>query len=174
MAVQLGSSSDDDMAEQSDINVTPFIDVMLVLLIIFMVAAPLSTVDAPVDLPVSTAKPQPRPDKPIFVTLKADLSLLIGETPVAPELLATTLDVQSKMNREQRLFVRADQAVPYGELTRLMNMLRAAGYLKVALVALESGSSQDAGAGGPASGPTAPTGGAAPTAGPAPSASPAP
>ena len=68
-------NGDDDGAELHEINVTPFIDVMLVLLIIFMVAAPLSTVDVAVDLPVSTAKPQPRPDKPLFLTIKADMSL---------------------------------------------------------------------------------------------------
>ena len=68
----------DELVESHEINVTPFIDVMLVLLIIFMVAAPLSTVDVHVDLPVSTAKPQPRPDKPLYLTIKSDLSLTIG------------------------------------------------------------------------------------------------
>lgn len=129
----------DDLAENSEINVTPFIDVILVLLIIFMVAAPLSTVDAPVELPVSTAKPQPRPDKPVFLTLKADLSLLIGEQPVTPEGLASAIDMQTRLDREQRIYVRADQSVSYGEVVRLMNALRAAGYLKIALVGLEGG-----------------------------------
>ncbi|HEY8579931.1 MAG TPA: TonB system transport protein ExbD, partial [Beijerinckiaceae bacterium] len=127
----------DDLAENSEINVTPFIDVMLVLLIIFMVAAPLSTVDAPVDLPVSTAKPQPRPTKPIFLTLKQDLSVLVGERPIALERVSSELDVETQLDREQRIFVRADQSVAYGELVRLMNALRAGGYLKVALVGLE-------------------------------------
>ncbi|GGH16657.1 TonB system transport protein ExbD [Alsobacter metallidurans] len=139
MGISLNTSSDDDLPETSDINVTPFIDVILVLLIIFMVAAPLSTVDAPVDLPVSTAKPQPRPDKPVYVTLKADLSLLIGDEKVDGAGLAWALDTATRVDREQRIFVRADQAVPYGELTQLMNRLRGAGYLKVALVALEGG-----------------------------------
>jgi biopolymer transport protein ExbD len=134
----------DDLAENSEINVTPFIDVILVLLIIFMVAAPLSTVDAPVELPVSTAKPQPRPDKPVFLTLKADLSILIGEQPVSVAQLASVLDVQTKLDREQRIFVRADQAVSYGEVVRLMNALRAAGYLKIALVGLEGGAASPA------------------------------
>ena len=75
-------------AELHEINVTPFIDVMLVLLIIFMVAAPLSTVDVAVDLPVSTAKPQPRPDKPLFLTIKADLSLALGNDPIPRGQLA--------------------------------------------------------------------------------------
>ncbi len=132
-----GGFGDDDLPEASEINVTPFIDVILVLLIIFMVAAPLSTVDAPVELPVSTAKPQPRPEKPVFLTLKADLAMVLGEQPVAAEQLAQALDAQTKSDREQRIFVRADQSVSYGEVVKLMNTLRAAGYLKIALVGLE-------------------------------------
>ena len=134
---QSGGLGADDLTENSEINVTPFIDVILVLLIIFMVAAPLSTVDAPVDLPVSTAKPQPRPDKPVFLTLKSDLSILVGEQTVATEGLASALDMLTRLDREQRIFVRADQSVAYGEVVRLMNALRAAGYLKIALVGLE-------------------------------------
>jgi biopolymer transport protein ExbD len=84
MAVVLGDldDDDDDFDEAHDINVTPFIDVMLVLLIIFMVAAPLSTVDLPVDLPTSTAIPEKKPDKPTYITIKSDLAVAIGETPV--------------------------------------------------------------------------------------------
>ena len=137
MAISLGSSQD-DLAENSEINVTPFIDVMLVLLIIFMVAAPLSTVDAPVDLPVSTANPKPRPDKPVFVTIKADLTMLVNETVVKIERLGSALDVETQINRDRRLFLRADKSVPYGEIMRLMNALRASGYLKVAFVGLET------------------------------------
>jgi biopolymer transport protein ExbD len=128
---------EDDLVENHEINVTPFIDVMLVLLIIFMVAAPLSTVDVAVDLPVSTAKPQQRPDRPIFLTIKADHSLALGNDPIAPGGLGAALDAATRMDRQQRLFLRADKSVPYGELTRVMNLLRAAGYLKVALVGLE-------------------------------------
>ncbi len=132
-------NGDDDLAEAHEINVTPFIDVMLVLLIIFMVAAPLSTVDVPVDLPVSTAKPQPRPEKPLFLTVKADLKLALGEADVPRAQIARYMDSATGSNREQRVFVRADKSVPYGALMEVMNLLRDAGYLKVALVGLESG-----------------------------------
>ena len=130
-------SGEDDLADNHEINVTPFIDVMLVLLIIFMVAAPLSTVDVAVDLPGSTAKAQPRPERPLFLTIKADRSLALGNEPIAPAALASALDAATNMDRQQRLFLRADKTVPYGELIAVMNVLRSAGYLKVALVGLE-------------------------------------
>jgi biopolymer transport protein ExbD len=143
----------DDLAESHEINVTPFIDVMLVLLIIFMVAAPLSTVDVPVDLPVASAKAAPRPDKPLFLTVKADLSLALGNDPVPRGAIAGALDVATKSDRQQRVFLRADKTVPYGELMRVMNLLRAAGYLKVALVGLEEAGAQPASPEGAASVP---------------------
>jgi biopolymer transport protein ExbD len=136
MGVRL-KASHDEVGEISDINVTPFIDVILVLLIIFMVAAPLSTVDVAVDLPVSSAPPQPRPDKPIFLTLKADLTLTLGDEVVAREALAAALDERSQSNREQRVYVRADKSALYGELMKTMNLLRDAGYLKIGLVGEE-------------------------------------
>ena len=87
----------DDLAENHEINVTPFIDVMLVLLIIFMVAAPLATVDIKVDLPASTAKPAPRPEKPVFVSVKADQKLYVGDDQVAaPDQLGPMLDAKTK------------------------------------------------------------------------------
>ncbi|MGJ4999566.1 TonB system transport protein ExbD [Bradyrhizobium sp. HKCCYLS3077] len=132
------ADSGDDLAMSHDINVTPFIDVILVLLIIFMVAAPLATVDVPVDLPRSTAQLQPRPDKPIFVTLKADRSVAINDGPVSRDDVGRALDAASSHDREKRLFVRADSAVSYGEIMQLMNLLRTTGYTKIALVALES------------------------------------
>src|ERR1700683_2293537 len=93
MAAVLGDIDDDDDDEEAhDINVTPFIDVMLVLLIIFMVAAPLSTVDLPVNLPSSTAIPQQKPDKPTYVTIKADLAVAIDENPVKRVDLVRLLD----------------------------------------------------------------------------------
>ena len=83
---------DDDFGETHEINVTPFIDVILVLLIIFMVAAPLSTVDLPIDLPSSTATPQKKPDKPTYLSIKPDLAVAIGENPVKRVDLVRTLD----------------------------------------------------------------------------------
>ncbi|MDR6305721.1 TonB system transport protein ExbD (group 1) [Nitrobacter vulgaris] len=141
MGVSLQSaSSEDEMTQVSDINVTPFIDVILVLLIIFMIAAPLATVDIPVDLPASTAVRQPRPEKPIFITLKADRTLAVGETPLSRMALAASLASLTSSDHSKRLFVRADKTVPYGEVMSLMNDLRSAGYLKIALVGLESAS----------------------------------
>ena len=110
---------------------------MLVLLIIFMVAAPLATVDIQVNLPASTAEPQQRPDKPLYLTVKSDLTLTIGNDPVARNLLRSTLDAATKGDKDARIFLRADKTVPYGELMEVMNLMRAAGYLKVALVGME-------------------------------------
>ena len=127
---------DSDFAETHDINVTPFIDVILVLLIIFMVAAPLSTVDLPIDLPSSTATPQKKPDKPIYVSIKPDLTLAIGETPVKRIDLISSLDATADSNPERLVFLRADRAVPYGDLMDVLEILRKGNY-RMKLVALE-------------------------------------
>jgi biopolymer transport protein ExbD len=136
MTVRL-DHGEDTLDEVHEINVTPFIDVMLVLLIIFMVAAPLATVDIQVNLPASTAEPQQRPDKPLFLTVKSDLTLALGNNPVPREFLRGTLDTAAKGDKNTLIFLRADRVVPYGELMEVMNLLRTAGYLKVALVGLE-------------------------------------
>ncbi|WP_028349410.1 TonB system transport protein ExbD [Bradyrhizobium murdochi] len=145
MGAKLGSvvggrarGGSDDLAENHEINVTPFIDVMLVLLIIFMVAAPLATVDLGVDLPASAVEPSPRPDKPVFVTVKPDLSVAVGEDVVARDALTSTLDSATQGKKDERIFLRADKAVSYGDLMEVMNLLRNAGYLKIALVGLDS------------------------------------
>jgi biopolymer transport protein ExbD len=152
MAAVLGDlDDDDDFGEAHDINVTPFIDVMLVLLIIFMIAAPLSTVDLPVDLPSSTAVPQKKPDKPTYVTIKSDLAVAVGETLVKRVDLVRTLDTMPDEGKDRRIFLRAGRGVPYGELMDVLERLRVGGYGHVALVALE-GVVDDAAAGSRGSG----------------------
>ena len=137
MAVEL-DHGDDDLGELHEINVTPFIDVMLVLLIIFMVAAPLATVDVAVNLPASTAEPQPRPDKPLFLTVKADLALALGETAIPRDALDQALgarhqgregDAHLPARRQERAVRRTDG----GDEPACAG----AGYLNVALVGLE-------------------------------------
>jgi len=161
MAGGIRENSGDDLQENHEINVTPFIDVMLVLLIIFMVAAPLATVDINVDLPGSTASPTQRPDKPLFLTLKRDLTLAVGNDPVQRDSFGPSLDRLTESNKETRVYLRADRAVDYGQVMEVMNLLRSSGYLKVALVGLEGAPSASAPAAVPVSTPAA---GIAPTA----------
>ncbi|MCK9916151.1 TonB system transport protein ExbD [Microbacteriaceae bacterium K1510] len=137
MSVRLDHGSD-ELGEVHEINVTPFIDVMLVLLIIFMIAAPLATVDVAVDLPSANAERTQRPDKPVFLTLKSDLTVALENNPVARSAIGAALDGATNSDKQQRIFLRADKTVPYGELMTLMNDLRSAGYLHVALVGLDS------------------------------------
>ncbi len=137
MAIRLDHGTD-ELTEVHDINVTPFIDVMLVLLIIFMVAAPLATVDIAVNLPAANAQPQPRPAKPVYVTLKGDGSLALGDEAITRDALPEALAGATQGNKDERIFLRGDRAVPYGDVMTLMNELRDAGYLKVALVGLET------------------------------------
>jgi biopolymer transport protein ExbD len=136
MSVRL-DHGEDSLADIHEINVTPFIDVMLVLLIIFMVAAPLATVDIAVNLPTAAAQAQPRPPMPQFLTVKADFTLALGDEPVGRDALGAALDTATKGDRDARIFLRADKTVPYGDLMEVMNLLRGAGYLKIALVGLE-------------------------------------
>jgi biopolymer transport protein ExbD len=136
MSVRLDHGKD-ELDEVHEINVTPFIDVILVLLIIFMIAAPLATVDISVDLPSSTAQRAARPDKPLYLTVKSDLSLALGDTPIGREQLSTVLEQTTQGDKQIRIFLRADKAVPYGDLMEVMNLLRDAGFLKIALVGVE-------------------------------------
>ncbi|MGV7960029.1 TonB system transport protein ExbD [Photorhabdus tasmaniensis] len=137
MAMRLNEDLDDS-GELHEINVTPFIDVMLVLLIIFMVAAPLATVDIKVDLPASSAKPQPRPEKPVFLTVKADRQLYVGDQQVDHDTLAAVLDQTTQSNKETTIFFQADKTVDYETLMSVMDALRKSGYLKVGLVGMEA------------------------------------
>ena len=136
MAIHLSDASD-DLPVNHEINVTPFIDVMLVLLIIFMVAAPLATVDVKVDLPVSNAQPAPKPENPVFLSIQADGRLLVGEQEVTAATLGQAVQSATGSDREQRVFLRADKTVTYDTIMQAMNALRAAGYVHVALVGAE-------------------------------------
>ncbi|HMT44261.1 MAG TPA: TonB system transport protein ExbD [Chakrabartia sp.] len=136
------SDASDDLPVNHEINVTPFIDVMLVLLIIFMVAAPLATVDVKVDLPVATAKPMAKPDKPVFLSIQADGRMLVGEREVTHADLGSAVQAATKSDRAQRIFLRADKSITYDRIMDAMNTLRAAGYLHVALVGAEAGAGQ--------------------------------
>ena len=100
-------------------------------------AAPLATVDLPIDLPSSTAAPERKPDKPTYVSIKPDLSLAIGETPVKRSELVRSLDAMADPNKDRFVFLRADRAVPYGQMMDVLEILRAGGYTKIKLVALE-------------------------------------
>src|SRR5947199_7338824 len=106
MSVRL-DHGEDTLDEVHEINVTPFIDVMLVLLIIFMVSAPLGTVDIAVNLPASTAQPQPRPDKPIFLPGKSDLTLALGDSRVPRAFLTGALGAPTNGDKDTRAFLRA-------------------------------------------------------------------
>jgi len=139
MAIAMGGGDDDDEAgELHEINVTPFIDVMLVLLIIFMVAAPLATVDIKVDLPASSAAPQPRPDKPVFLTLDNENALSIGNQRVPDGGLPQALDEATGADKTARIFLRADRRIDYGAVMVVIDQLRASGYLRVGLVGAET------------------------------------
>lgn len=137
MAFNLQNDSGEELPEQHEINVTPFIDVMLVLLIVFMVAAPLATVSVPVDLPSIAAVQQPQDDNPLYVTLQENLTLTLGESQqVTRNNLIQKLNAKAA-NTGQRILLRADIKVEYGELMKVMSLLAAAGYHKIALVARE-------------------------------------
>ncbi len=160
MAGGIRENLGDDLAENHEINVTPFIDVMLVLLIIFMVAAPLATADVNINLPISNATPAQRPDQPVYVTVKPDLTLALGNQDIAPGKLAEALAKATNNDREQRIFLRADKVVTYGDLMGVMNTLRENGYLKIALIGLEAVPAPNAPAANAAAAPNAPAAGA--------------
>ena len=118
-----------------EINVTPFVDVMLVLLIVFMVTAPLLTVGVEVDLPKTKAGAINADAAPLVVSIKSDGSLYLQETVVEPEALIPRLKAISNANPDVRIFVRGDRAVSYGEVLSVMGLIQSGGFEKVALVA---------------------------------------
>ena len=119
----------------SSINVTPFVDVMLVLLIVFMITAPLLTVGVPVDLPKTQAGQLNADSNPLIVTLNKDGLIYIQEIKVKKEELLIRLKAISGINKKSRIFVRGDSKILYGEVLKLMGIIQAAGYERVALVA---------------------------------------
>ena len=118
-----------------EINVTPFVDVMLVLLIVFMVTAPLLTVGVPVDLPKTKAGQISADAAPLVVSIKADGALYLQETAIDAEALIPRLSAVAEANPDVRIFVRGDRAVPYGEVVELMGRIQTAGFERVALIA---------------------------------------
>jgi biopolymer transport protein ExbD len=102
-----------------------------------MVAAPLATVDVDVDLPVANATPGPRPETTVYLSIRADGTMLVNETPIRREALRQTIENATGSDREQRIFLRADKSIEYGQIMEAMNGLRAAGYLRIGLVGLE-------------------------------------
>lgn len=136
MAMRLNENLDDN-GEMHEINVTPFIDVMLVLLIIFMVAAPLATVDVKVNLPASSSQPQPRPEKPVYLSVKADNTMYIGNDQVTEASMISALDALTAGKKDTTVFFRADKTVDYEMMMKVMDALHQAGYLKIGLVGEE-------------------------------------
>lgn len=119
----------------AEINVTPLVDVMLVLLIVFMVAAPLLTAGVPVDLPNSEAKPiTDEENKPIEITLDKDGKVFIGETEVEKARLVPMLSAMTEGQTDRRIYIRGDQSLAYGGIMELIGAVNGAGFTKVALI----------------------------------------
>ena len=118
----------------SEINVTPFVDVMLVLLIVFMVTAPLLTVGIKVDLPKVKATALTDIKDPIEITVKLDGEVYIGESKVEVENLIPRLNAITEQNTEARIYIRGDRVVAYGRIMEIMSIINSAGYIKVALI----------------------------------------
>ncbi len=120
--------------QMSEINVTPFVDVMLVLLIVFMVTAPLLTVGIKVDLPKVKATALTDIKDPIEITVKLDGEVYIGESKVEVENLIPRLNAITEQNTEARIYIRGDRVVAYGRIMEIMSIINSAGYIKVALI----------------------------------------
>ena len=131
------NKSSKNFAENAEINVVPFVDVMLVLLIIFMVAAPLATVNVQVDLPPSNADPTPNPKDPVFISIQKTGQIFLGDNETTLARLGDDMMTRTLGDRENRIMVRADKDVIYGQVMRVMNVMQDYGFFKVALVAEE-------------------------------------
>ncbi|CAN5152316.1 biopolymer transporter ExbD [soil metagenome] len=138
MAAKLGGQGGGKyhVEQNAEINVTPFVDIMLVLLIIFMVASSVATVSVEVKLPIAVTKPQENPPKPVFISIKTDGSVYIGDGATTFDTLGS--DLTSEIGRrdptKERIFIRADQQTRYGDFMHAMNSLQDAGFYSVALV----------------------------------------
>ena len=119
----------------TDINVAPFVDVMLVLVIVFMVAAPLLSIGVPVDLPKATLKPLNESQDPLVVTVDGEGKIFIQEAEIAEDVLVPRLRAVTQANADLRIFVRGDRAINYGRVMQVMGLLSQAGFTKVALIA---------------------------------------
>lgn len=137
MAGDICASRGDRIDDKHRLNVPRLIDVMLVLLLIVMVAAPIAAADLDVDVPALTAKSTARAGKPLYLTLNSDHTLRIGGSPVVRDDLRTVIDRSVGGDKQTRILVRADRNVDYGSLMEVMDLLRDAGYSRVALVGLE-------------------------------------
>ncbi len=118
----------------ADINVTPMVDVMLVLLVIFMVTAPLLTVGIPVNLPQTKAEPLSNPEEPLVVTVNAKGEIYLQETSIGDDALVPRLQAITQNKPDTKIFVRGDKAIDYGRVMEVMGLIKAAGFTQVALV----------------------------------------
>ena len=133
----MSSGGNDNQGMMAEINVTPFVDVMLVLLIIFMVAAPLLTVGVPIDLPETQAKQLNSETQPITISVNESGQVFLQETEITAEELVPKLKAIAKNGYDERLYVRGDRTADYGTIMRLMGLLNQAGYKRIGLVTLQ-------------------------------------
>jgi biopolymer transport protein TolR len=135
MAIKVNNGSDETYAPLSEINVTPFVDVMLVLLIVFIVTAPLLAVGVDVDLPQAEAPALPSQDVPLVVSVDRDNNVYVGDEQVTPDALVERLSGIVGEDEQRRIFVRGDQSVSYGRIMEVMGLIIRAGFTRVSLVA---------------------------------------
>jgi TonB system transport protein ExbD (group 1) len=144
MAAKLSGGGGDrfNVEQNSEINVTPFVDVMLVLLIIFMVAAPLASVSVEVNLPPAVAKASPNPPKPVYISIKESGDVFIGDFPTTVDTMGVDLtkNIGRRDPTKERIFIRADEKTRYGAFMEVMNALQDNGFYSVALIGKDENS----------------------------------